>query len=283
MDEHDHEGQQQNSAQQSSRSPAEVEEREAAEGSAESQQTKSGIDRAVKPRWTPYKRATIILQALTLFALVAYTIVNYNMLQSMRATNQLGLANLKRIEDSNTTAREGIAENKRQAEASRTQSAKDAAASLELARKSLEESQRAWLDVSAIMQKLPRHGEKFLIALTNTGHTPARNVSVNIGPGIGDGANPWGGVGFPYPRKTPKDASVTTIGVGVPAYVPLEGFELTDEQIASINQGKTRIYLFGYVLYNDVFSTHARHSRFCSFFQPATTSWVACRLGNDAD
>src|SRR4051812_171717 len=43
----------------------------------------------VKKGWTSYKWATIIIQAITLVALIIYTAVNYGMLRAIKSTNRL--------------------------------------------------------------------------------------------------------------------------------------------------------------------------------------------------
>lgn len=57
---------------------------------------------------------------------------------------------------------------------------------------------------------------------------------------------------------------------------------LTGEQVAALNSGSSRLYVYGKATYRDVFGEE-RHTMFCTWWDVARTGLDACATCNDAD
>jgi len=128
----------------------------------------------------------------------------------------------------------------------------------------------------------PKRGEVLQVAIANVGHTPARNVVIISGSTFGTDEPEQLKIKQPS-SKDIEGGSMTSLGAGVTAYSPMDFVQLTDEQRTAVLQDKLGAFVYGEIIYNDIFSTNPRHLWFCSRFLPATSSWAGCRTGNDAD
>jgi hypothetical protein len=129
--------------------------------------------------------------------------------------------------------------------------------------------QQAWVSVSGVeLAEAPKAGEKilFIIKMQNTGRTPALRVSNRIrfsttAPETLDD--------FIYASKE-EEGRVVPPGDGTFStffYVPDEKKDeaLTEEQVASIMNRTTSLYLYGVVLYEDIFKA-PHFTRFCGVY-----------------
>lgn len=141
----------------------------------------------IKKGWTSYKWATIIIQAVTLIALIIYTAVNYGMLQAIKATNRLtqqsnantlrlGLANLRMMESSNNTTQAGINETRKQSAASQA----IAQHNLELARQQFLESRQAKVFIAGISVDLDKDPVPVAGEFYNVGTLAADDFAWNV-------------------------------------------------------------------------------------------------------
>ncbi len=103
--------------------------------------------------------------------------------------------------------------------------------------------------------------QEILVNWTNSGNTPARNAMTKAN------GNAWPGPGelpqgYDFPDSTPGSKQPITLGPretsGIRAVVPIEYFRTARE-------GKSRLYIWGWIVYDDVFSSDLSHlTEFCT-------------------
>jgi hypothetical protein len=207
--------------------------------------------------------------------------------RSSRESSRRADASLEESRRLNTLTADMVAEARRQAEASRQQSARDAAASLELARKSLEESkralevsQRAWLGFYSATNYTPEPGVRGIVHVTigNSGRLPATAAKIWMNsqtkrydePGL-------------EPEEPSGIISLAVIHPGYPQTSPIEIYPLSSDQIEAVKKGVLIIYIVGVVSYDDGFGRN-RRTLFCIYHQPGDKAgWNLCATGNKAE
>jgi hypothetical protein len=58
---------------------------------------------------------------------------------------------------------------------------------------------------------------------------------------------------------------------------------ITKKDIDNLKGGKSVLYVFGKIIYEDVFSHKEHHTTFCQYMWPNLTTMVNCSKYNDAD
>jgi hypothetical protein len=263
-----------------------------------SSETQKSDHNAVRSRATLAEWCSVVVQGIAAVILLYYTSYTYHMWKAMETSNKLAQgssATTAQLVSANLAladaAKASATEAKRLADASKAANAQAleiaavqrwaAEENLRETKSSLVISQRAWLTISAIEHKLPSKGEILQVGITNVGHTPARDVVIAAGATVGKGEP--APLNILHPKGQRIGGSATTIGAGVTTFLTVDFVHLTDDELDAVRQGKISVYIFGEIIYNDIFSDTHRHLRFCDYFQPSTTSWAACSSGNNAD
>ena len=170
-----------------------------------------------------------------------------------------------------------------QAAASR-ESASAAKQTSEVTRDNTRLDQRAWLGTtSARMIDLAVNKPlKVELQVKNTGKTVARNVDARVT--IRSESGPFNLRKFREERPPPKgNRSRFVILPDSELTLPAYGDSLlTQETLSLIKSSSVTIYLFGEIIYADVFGeTHV--TVFCNFYDPNTNDLVFCSEGNSAN
>lgn len=202
----------------------------------------------------------LLLNFLTLAAIVAYAIINYHMLRQIR--------------------READAANR---------SATVAEGQFSLAQRSLGATidsfrleQRAWLDVKIRPNTRPEAGKSLDIRITvkNNGRTPAVNIrSVTVRTAVFKRDSP----NLTLPKPTFKRTDYVSEGILAPDSTHYSDFvfPITSEDISGIDTMQFRIYVFGRTDYEDVFK-RSHWVTFCGFLLPSG-GFAICPEHNDMD
>jgi hypothetical protein len=135
-----------------------------------------------------------------------------------------------------------------------------------LSRSALESTERAYVFCEQILSEWTAIKETeqvtkwtFTIVWRNTGKTPTRRAISN--------ANKWEGTdvgALPSEFDYPDYASSEDMVIGPNAVMHAGGFDIPVETLVAMRAGKTRIYIWGWCEYDDVFEGTSRHrSEFC--------------------
>lgn len=210
--------------------------------------------------------------------------------QTERASIEGGKADERRLaamERTNELTALGIDESKRQAEAALIESARQAAASLELARQTLEESKR-----SLVEQQRARLGLfgidgidlgdgtapfNIVAKIFNNGNAAATDISwkwsVQFIRGTDRPVPPTGGEG---------PGSVSVIMGGAAQAIVRRVGPWGAGRIEAIRNRTGFLYVLGTTSYLDGFGNRRRLDH-CNVYDPDTNTWVVCSFGNYAD
>lgn len=161
------------------------------------------------------------------------------------------------------------------------------------ARRALELEQRAWIGVKDVSGE-PVAGKPMLATVTvhNSGSTPAREITVQYFAVLG--------VGKEYPptptfnpsadRNTERrSVAVAPPGMSFSVIAPVRGIGpdegvviMNESLVTAIAQDQFRIYVYGRVMYKDVFDS-AHWLDFCYLYVGSQRGYAQCREHNDFD
>jgi hypothetical protein len=163
------------------------------------------------------------------------------------------------------------------------ESAGAAKQTIEVARDNTRLDQRAWLGATSarVIDLAVNKPLKVEIQLKNTGKTVARNVDARIT--IRSESGPFNLKNFRAERPPPKgNRSRFVILPDSELTLPAYGDRLLTQETLSLIKGSgVTIYLFGEIIYADIFGeTHV--TAFCNFYDPSTNDLVFCSEGNSA-
>ena len=164
------------------------------------------------------------------------------------------------------------------------ESAGAARQTIEVTRDSTRLDQRAWLGTTSarMIDLAVNKPVKVEIYLKNTGKTVARNVDARVT--IRSEPGPFNLKKFREERPPPKgNRSRFVILPNSDFTLPAYGNSLlTQERLSLIKSSIVTVYLFGEIIYADIFGeTHV--TEFCSFYDPSANDFAFCSEGNSAN
>jgi hypothetical protein len=166
-----------------------------------------------------------------------------------------------------------------------------AISAVETAKKAMILDQRAWIGIESMdpIPSIPKSGETFAAAvrIKNTGKTPSRDTVIvgRIDP-IPIQSRPI--YSYDADVKRPSGSLAPNAGASIP-FTPLNDAStkkpapLTDDNIASITNGKIKIFVHGRIDYKDIFD-EPHWTTFCAFLAiPLDGHFTRCETNNDTD
>ena len=142
--------------------------------------------------------------------------------------------------------------------------------------------ERPWVIVQNANYKDFKVGDKpiAVIVFINTGRTPARNVRT-----IGHIALRYEPAPNPIPYNSPNCYdSNSVIGPNnvMSLLLQTNGPLLNEEDLKAVNEKKLRLYIWGCVDYDDIFSNHYK-TNFLLVNKPGTDNFDFCKYGNEVE
>jgi hypothetical protein len=184
---------------------------------------------------------------------------------------------------SQTNAEQLKAIQKSETQAERTAKASEDAA--QTASKSMDFSQRAYVTVETSLSGSPKTGEKMSIKVSviNTGKTPALELTSITRLGFAaHEMSVQSAHDLAFSLKDDSLHSKTTLATGEHVEQPLDSpKELTETDVAEVNAGNVRPYVFVRVAYQDLFG-HQRETNICQYYDPKFKSLMTCDTFNSA-
>lgn len=172
----------------------------------------------------------------------------------------------------------------------------------ELAKKSLDATienfrleQRAWVGLTEISCVRHKEGDgttvivkeeksiKCKAIVTNTGKTPARDMITRVYLNYMEVPNPNPKIPEKAIMSTEPTSQTLFPGNSVLVTFPFPSDKVfAKDQIESLKNGQNAIYLYGMIVYRDVFGeTH--FTKFCAYVLPSLTNVASCPSNNDAN
>jgi len=140
--------------------------------------------------------------------------------------------------------------------------------------------QRAWIGPKVIIMKTFQAGQnvEVLLAITNSGKTPALNAEVLTG--FTKSATPLTEIPEPLPDNPPTPAVYfPDQQYGVPAYSTAP---LSQADFDAIKANTLLLYLVAHIRYTDIFR-ESHNTKLCAVYDPVRNGFSAHGLGNTAD
>lgn len=237
------------------------------------------------------KRVTAVLAAGTLVATFANVGVAFYQWNAVERQAKIMERQTKAMEEANAINRGSLELAKSTAassDAATAVSLKLTRQNLEVTREALafsrgasEATQRAWVVMAgtSTIDLSPDKEISIAVELKNVGKSPA-NLRNSIA-GIAVGATS----GFTTnPDYAPRggEPSVATLGPDQPTYVNLKAPPLPKPIIEAIQSGKVRLYVYGRILYSDIFK-RSRRTLFCSYYVAPGRGLDICATHNEWD
>jgi hypothetical protein len=137
--------------------------------------------------------------------------------------------------------------------------------------------QRAWVVAKGITHNLAVDNVwKLRFVFTNTGKTPAKNARMTciLDPVIGTGARTWPKLQHPIPTLiAPSEEKGCVL-------MPYGDEKVTADRLASLKDPNTHVYIYGSVVYQDVFAQW-HWLTVCYIMAHQGEDWDNCNDGND--